>query len=162
MNREKGQRLTLEEKRYIYNEIYKSGQEERVIKSKYSLSDATLRRIKYLFQSAKPILKVPRDALGIKIFQSRIVKSESWSFIRKQESQFTSKDAWQHLEKPLDVKVSSKAMAKFMNSQLSLSFKKVTSRPLNLNIKRQHLLKILFSVRVSKQLEKWEWIMNID
>ena len=49
-----------------------------------------------------------------------------------------------------------------MNSQLSLSFKKATSRPLNLNVKRQHLLKILFSFHVSKQLEKWEWIMNID
>ena len=111
MNREKEQRLTLEEKWYIYNEIYKSRKEERVIKSKYSLSDDTLRRIKYLFQSTKPILKGTRDALGIKIFQSRIVKRESWSFIRKQESQFTSKDVWQHLEKALDVKVSSKAMA---------------------------------------------------
>ena len=162
MNREKGQGLTLEEKRYMYNEIYKSGKEEKIIKSKYSISDATLRRIKYIFQSAKSILKGPRDTLGIKIFLSRIVKRESWSFIRKQESQFTSKDVWQHMEKTLDVKVSSKAMAKFMNSQLSLFIKKVTLR----NPESQHQTTTpaqnILSVRVSKLLEKWEWIMNID
>ena len=92
VNRLKGQRLTLDEKRFIYDEIYKNGKEERIIKSKYLLSDATLRGIRFLFQSAKPILKGPRDELGIKVLQSKIVKRESWHFIITQKYQFTSKD----------------------------------------------------------------------
>ena len=56
------------------------------------LSDVILRRIMFVIQSAKPILKVPIDWLRIKNFLSRIVKLKSLYFNCAQEFQYTSKD----------------------------------------------------------------------
>ena len=69
---------------------------------------------------------------------------------------------WEQLKIKLNIKVDNKTISKFMKSELNLSFKKDTSRPINLNVKRQQLLKILFSVRIAKQLKKWKCIVNID
>ena len=55
-----------------------------------------------------------------------------------------------------------KTITKFLKCDLNLSFKKATSRPMNLNVTRQKLLKIFFSARIAKQLEKWKYIVNID
>ena len=119
-------------------------------------------RIKTLFETDKQIAKGPRDGICYKIFRSRIIKREEWDFICKQESKFWSKDVWEQLKIKLNIKVDPTKMAKFMKSELNLSFKKATLRPINLNVKRQQLLKILFSVRIAKQLEKWKCIVNID
>ena len=162
LSRNKGQRLTVMEKRYIYEEITRFGVEERAIKSKYSLSESTLNRIKAMFESGNPSAQLARDKLGIKIFQSRLVKRIAWDFILKQETPFCAKDVWDYIERRLKTRIDAKLMTKFMKFELNLSFKKATSRPLNLNVKSQHLLQILFSIRLVKQLEKWECIINID
>ena len=56
-------------------------------------------------------------------------------FIFRQEAPFRSKDVCRHIEERLGISIKSGIMAKFMKEDLSLSFKKGSSRPVALDVK---------------------------
>ena len=53
-------------------------------------------------------------------------------------------------------------MSKFMKTQMGLSFKRITSRSLSLDGERQHALKILFAVTLTKRIKNAKLLINVD
>ena len=49
-----------------------------------------------------------------------------------------------------------------MKTELNLSYKKGGSRPWDLNLKKQKLLKKLYTMRLSRAMKSWKDIINID
>ena len=153
--------MTYDQKKWIY-ELIKENVPLRIIKDKYSLSESTIARINRMFKDERGQLEFSSSKLGIKIFKSRKVKGSAIEFIGNQETPFTSKDVCIHLKETLDVDIDRRTMTKFMKNELAMSFKKASPRPIQINIKIIQRLKILFSIILTKQLDRITWVMNID
>ena len=161
LTRNKGQRITYEQKKIIY-ELIKEDVPIRIIKDKYSLSESTMKRIFRMFEEGGQRLKRWSSELGINIFKSSRVKNEAIDFIFNQEVPFTSKDVCISLKEKLNVDIDRRTITKFMKNELSMSFKKASSRPIQIDVKIIQRLKALFSIMLTKQLDKIEWVVNLD
>ena len=49
-----------------------------------------------------------------------------------------------------------------MKNEASISFKKASSRPIQIDVKIIQRLKALFLIMLTKQLDKIEWVVNVD
>ena len=98
----------------------------------------------------------------MKIFKSRLIKKAASSYILSQEEPFRSHDVWREINNLFRIDISSKTMSKFMKTQMGLSFKRITSRPLSLDVERQHALKILFAVTLTKRIKNAKLLINVD
>ena len=135
INRNKCQRLTYDQKKVIYNQIKQQHVPLKIIEDKYLLSSSTIKRILTLFSSNWYNEAAESNKLGRKIFKSKLVKKVASHFIFRQEAPFRSKDVCRHIEERLGISIKSGTMAKFMKEDLSLSFKKGSSRPVALDVK---------------------------
>ena len=135
----------------------------RIIKDKYSLSESTIKTIFRMFEE-KQRLKRWSSKLRINIFKSSRVKNEAIDFILDQEVPFTSKDVCISLKEKMNVNIDQRTMAKFMKKkELPMSFKKASSRPIQIGVKIIQRLKTFFySIMLTRQLDKIEWAVNVD
>ena len=115
-----------------------------------------------MFKDERGQLEFSSSKLGIKIFKSRKVKGSAIEFIGNQETPFTSKEVCIHLKETLDVDIDRRTMTKFMKNELTMSFKKASPRPIQININIIQRLKILSSIILTKQLDRITWVMKID
>ena len=133
------------------------------IESKYWISESSLKRIIEEFES-KGMERSMDDCktLGIKIFHSKQIADSVQRFVMCQETPFVSKNVWDHIKRELGVIISNKTMSKFLKTKLRMSFKKASSRPSRLDVKRQQILKTLFAVYLAKQITDDSLLVNID
>ena len=134
-NRRKGQRLTYDQKKVIYDQIKQQHVPLGIIEDKYWLSSSTIKRILALFSSDWYNETAESNKLGRRIFKSKLVRKVASRFIFQQEAPFRSKDVCRHIEGRLGISINTGTMTKFMKEDLSLSFKKGSSRPAALDVK---------------------------
>ena len=115
-----------------------------------------------MFEEWSHIVRPDTSKIGIKIFKSKKIKEAIIDFIWNQETPFTSKDVCAYLKDQFGVDIDSRTTARYMKNSLSMSFKKAPSRPIQIDTLRIHRLKVLYSIILAKQLDSWEWIVNID
>ena len=161
-NRELGQRLTWGERELIFM-LHKN---EKVplatLQHRFQISLSTLKRIIAQPATGSHERKVRGDALGMKVFISRKIKKEVASYILSREEPFRSHDVWTRIQNLCNVEIKAKIMTKYMKTQLGLSFKRITSRPLNLDVERQHYVKVLFAVALTKRIKDAKLLINVD
>ena len=160
--RNKGQIMTFEQERWIFELITKKIIHESIIREWYWVSEASIIRIKMMFSGDQSIHKPPRSILGSKVFLSRLIKKEAWIFIKYQTIPFRAKDVSRKIEDIWKITINPKLVAKFIKKKLNLSFKKATSKPFTLDVRRQRLLQVYFWVKLAQQLRSWKWILNVD
>ena len=100
--------------------------------------------------------------LGIKIFHSKQIADSVQRFVMCQETPFVFKNVWDHIKRELGIIISNKTMSKFLKTKLRMSFKKASSRPSRLDVKRQQILKTLFAVYLANQITDDSLLVNID
>ena len=133
-----------------------------VIIDKYCISESTLKRITKLFESGQYWEEKEHNKLGAKIFKYRDVKKVAASYVYLQETPFRAKDVWSHVRDCLGARIDPRTMRKFLKKELSMSFKRASSRPSSLDMQRQHRLKMLFALIITKRFERCSCILNID
>ena len=160
--RSRWERITFEQKKLIYKLIKDDEVPIHIIRDKFSLSESTIKRILKMFEEWEHIVRPDTSKIGIKIFKSKKIKEATIDFIWNQETPFTSKDVCAYLKDQFGVDIDSRTTARYMKNSLSMSFKKASSRPIQIDTLRIHRLKALYSIVLAKQLDSWEWIVNID
>ena len=162
VNREKGEKLTFMQKEFIYNLVKDQVKPIEVIKSIYSISNATMKRILHKFKTGDTQDWIKRDQLGYKVFKSEKIKRLATGFVLKQETSFVSRDVWNFVKEFSEFDIDHRWMTKFLNCELGMSFKKASSRLFSVDVKRIHQLKVLFSVILAKHLSKHTLLINFD
>ena len=162
LTRNRWERLTFEQKKVIYKLIRDEEVPIHIIRDKFSWSESTIKRIVKMFEEWTQIVRPDTSKIEIKIFKSKKIRKATTDFILNKETPFTSKDVCAYLKNRLDVDIDSRTEARYMKNSLSMSFKKASSRPTQIDTLRIHRLKVLYSIILSKQLNSWKWIVNVD
>ena len=115
-----------------------------------------------MFEELTKIVRPDTSKIGIKIFKSKKIRKAATDFIWNYETPFTSNDVCAYLKNQLDVDIDSRTNARYMKNWLSISFIKASSRLIQIDTLRIHWLKVLYSIILSKQLDIWKWIVNVD
>ena len=82
--------------------------------------------------------------------------------MKNQIDQFNVKDVHKFIEIKLGNKFPLHKIRSLMKEQLGLSYKRINSRPNNINLKKLILTRILFSINISKFVANDILLVNID
>ena len=83
-------------------------------------------------------------------------------FIKNQEYTFTSNDVARYVNSALNSSYSSTIIRKLMKDELNLSYKKIKSRPNNVDFSKIRSARILFAIKFAKFINKNTLILNLD
>ena len=161
-NRKSGQRLSWKEKEFIWKLHLDDNTPLATLQHRFQVSLSTLKRIIAQSNSKVQGWKGRGDVLGMKMFLSRKIKKAASSYIFSKDEIFRSHNVWQEINTLFKVDIDAKTMSKFMKTQMGLSFKRITSRPLSLDVERQYILKILFAIVLTKRLQNINLLINVD
>ena len=118
----------------------------RQIQSKYNVSYSVLNRIKRCDKSLVLHLK-RRKLVILKENQNLGVINCIKEYVYKIENAITAKDVTSHVNYILKINYSIKYIMRIMKNQVKLGFKKVKSRPINIDFDRIYWIRNLFAIK---------------
>ena len=127
----------------------------------YNVSTGTLYRIKNdLRLITNP--EALRNVFRFKIHEEEKVVKCMQEFLEHQVTQFNTSDVSKFVEKNLGYNYPLQKIRNTMKQEFSLSYKRINSRPSNIDLDKLQLTRILFSMRVSKLVDSDILLINID
>ena len=83
-------------------------------------------------------------------------------FIKNREYIFISNDVYHYVNLALNSSYSSTIIRKLMKNELNLSYKKIKSRPNNVEFSKIQSERILFAIKFAKVINKNTLILNLE
>ena len=160
--RYKGQHLDYAEKMRLYNMYSLSKTKIDDICKAYSVSNSTMNRIIKEFENWKDSSNLMTSVRWKTVIKYPSVQKLIKEYIEKESSWFTSIDVRNYVKKSIGISVSLHQIRRHLKTIHNLSFKKGSSRPISLNTERIALLKQLFWIKLSKELEGVKVLVNLD
>ena len=162
INRKRGCRLSLIEKLHLFKEMTIAGKSIADVSRNYFVSKASLYSIlkKYKRNSSK--LSFNKLGTTRSIASSDIIWQKIYDYTKSWSYPITSKDVWIHLHQTLGLNISREVVIKIMKEYWQLSYKKGKSRPMGLQIAKQRLLKLYFTIKLIQNLNNYSMLINID
>ena len=127
----------------------------------YNVSTGTLYRIKNdlrLITNSEAL----RNVFRFKRHEEEKVVKCIQEFLEHQVTQFNTSDIGKFVEKNLGYSYPLQKIRNTMKQEFSLSYKRINSRPSNIDLDKLQLTRILFSMRVSKLIDSDILLINID
>ena len=160
-NRKKYEKLSKEQILHIKSMFANTGITVKQMQLEYHISYSVLNKIKKSSLNLKHKWKI-RDVT--KIFGSR--KKELIKFIEEYalnaKSTITAKEVTVAIKKVLNASYSVSIIRKIMKNGVNLSFKKVKSRPRNIDLLKIKATRNLFAIKFSKIISEKLLLINID
>ena len=128
----------------------------------YLVSSSTMHRIIKEFDNWTDSMALMASVRCKKIIHYPSVQKWIKEFIEKESSWFTSIEVRDYIQKSIGLIVPLHQVRRHLKHIHNLSFKKGSSRPVNLNTERVALLKQLFWIKLSKELQRVKVLINID
>ena len=99
-----------------------------------------------------------------KIYGTKEWKLTEWlkSYINNNTVTFTAREATIFVNSKLNTEYSVTNIRNFMKDRMSMSYKRVKSRPSNINIQKIDKIRSLFAVKLSKEITFNSLLINID
>ena len=161
LNRRKYSKLTNKQIKFIKQQLVKNDNKISVVSQIYRISPSTVNRIKNT--SDDIIENLPkRKFLKFNQKDETIIKDAIEKYCWSQEYPFTIYDIQQHLKETNNINCSYQAIRKILKSDLKFSYKRCLSRPVIADLNKVKLLRKLFSVQISKELNPAILIANWD
>ena len=159
--RTKYQKISKLQKNWILTKICNDWITVRELSKNYNISKSTLYRIK---NDSRLVSKPDsmRDIFKFKKYEKEKLVNCIKEYLKYQKSHFNAED----VSKFVDLKLSNKypiyMIRNIMKQQLNLSYKRINSRPLNVDFERLLLSRIIFSMHISKIINDDILLINID
>ena len=160
-NRSKFEKLSKEQTLFIKEVLIQADLSHKQIQSKYNISYSVLNRIKRCSWSEIKNSKW-RDLIKINNSEWQMLMEVIKDYILKTRTTVTAKEITNHINLIQQKSYSVKYIRNFMKSQAKLTFKRVKSRPWNIDIEKISWIRGLFAVKFSKQIKKETLLINID
>ena len=93
--------------------------------------------------------------------EEKVVKCMQ-EFLEHQVTQFNTNDVCKFVEKNLGYSYPLQKIWNTLKQEFSLSYKRINSRPSNIDLDKLQLTRILFSMRISKLVDSDILLINID
>ena len=158
--RNKGQRLTAEERKEVINQI-NQGVPIKAIQELFQISNSTIKRIIKNSQSNSEERDPPSRIKSRAIKNKELCKAVA-SFAVKNKRAFTWRDVKDHLITNNGILVDTCIWRWILKEELGYSYKRWSPRPLKLNYRVLNLKKALFAVVLLKAIWKSTLLVNID
>ena len=132
----------------------------RDIWSAYNVSPSVVNKIKW---SSYFQLNRPRAKRIVKHFRTQKVKliCSIKDFMKKNWSTFTAKEVTEHVNLNANSDYSIKTIRQLMKADLNMSYKRVNSRPTNINLKTINNIRSLFAVKYLKEVSTETLMINL-
>ena len=161
MNRKIGEHMTLDEKLMIY-QLIRKGYTIKRISAEYQISESSIRRIIRILNHPNGINKLQAKTKTRKLLRSEAVKSDIQKYLAKTTTPITIREIQSHTLDQLGVLVPRHQITSYIKSSLRLSYKKGSSRPVNVDLRRVDLCRHLFSIRLVSKLRRVKVLVNVD
>ena len=160
-NRRKGEKLSYDQISFLKLLSKDSNIPAKEIWRTYNVSTSVLNKIIRATNEEINKIKVKNFA---KIYGSQQLKLFNWlqCYVKNNKSTFTAKEATNFVNSKLNTEYSVITVRKFMKTKMKMSFKRVKSRPTNVNLEKIDKIRSLFAVKLSKEITSNTLLINID
>ena len=161
IERWKYQKLTDQQYKFLKKELETSNDTINQISNQYNVSISLLYKINQ--SNWEQINNKSRKKL-IKLYgkDKSILLNEITAFVNGWEYTFNAKEITNHINSKLNTNYSTQFIRKVMKEDLKLSYKKVSSRPNNIDFNKLKAIRTLFAVKFAQIVDKNTLILNID
>ena len=159
--RRKNEKLSEDQINYIKSKFINTGVTIQKMQSEYNISYSVLNRIR---KSALDQQDRWKHRKLIKVYGSQkdtLVKYIK-NYVLNAKGTLTAKDVTESINKELRTSHPVSFIRNMMKRDVNLSFKRVKSRPNNVDFKRVHSIRSLFAVKFSKIVSEKSLLINID
>ena len=158
----RGQRLSYGEKIYLYSLLKIKKEDKRQLVQRFGISKGTLSNIqREISREAAPW--ITQKGLNTRqILQWGWINESIRQFSSETKYPYTARDVSTYLRRKHNIKIYPSTVRKIMKESLGLSFKLGKSRPVKYKETSIILMKSLFSIKISKILNNYETLINID
>ena len=139
------------------------GESAKTLSMLYNLSISTIKRtVKQMENESSSSVKENTKRRN-KIIDSGYIKQKIADFVHENRHHpFNWANIQQYLNNKVSVTIPLHAIRKFLINKMRYSFKRSAPLPTSLNMERIDLWKALFSIKIAKEMDKFDLIINID
>ena len=161
IERWKYQKLTDQQYKFLKKELKTSNDTINQISNQYNVSISLLYKIN---QSNWEQINNKSHKKLIKLYRKdkSILLNEITTFVNGWEYTLNAKEITNHINSKLSTNYSTQFIRKIMKEDLKLSYKKVNSRPNNIDFNKLKAIRTLFDVKFAQIVDKNTLILNID
>ena len=155
------QKISKLQKNWILAKMHNNCISVRELSKNYNISRSTLYHIK---NDSRLVTKLEtmRDIFKFRRYEKEKLKNWIKDYLKYQKSHFNAEDVSKFVNIKLRNKYPIYMIRNIMKQQLNLSYKRINSRPLNVDFERLLLSRILFSIHFSKIINDDLLLINID
>ena len=159
--RSKGDKLSIDQATFIKDLSWDVSIETKDIWRAYNVSPSVVNKIK---RSSYFQLKQARVKKIVKHYGTQKAKllNSIKDFMKMNWSTFTAKEVTKHVNLNLNSDYSIKTIRQFMKADMNMSYKRVKSRPININLKKINNIRSLFAVKYLKEISTNTLMINVD
>ena len=159
--RSKGDKLSIDQATFIKDLSWDVSIETKDIWRAYNVSPSVVNKIK---RSSYFQLKQARVKKIVKHYGTQKAKllNSIKDFMKMNWSTFTAKEVTKHVNLNLNSDYSIKTIRQFMKTDMNMSYKRVKSRPININLKKINNIRSLFAVKYLKEISTNTLMINVD
>ena len=161
VNRRKGEKLSYNQIKFLKGILSDTSIPVKEISKAYSVSSSILNRIKRTDDHSLDNNRV-RDLTKIYGSQKQRLSKLIIEHINKTDTTLTAKEITEYANSSLNACYSVGFIRKFMKLDLKLTFKRVKSRPNNVNLLKIDSIRRLYSIKLSKSISDKTLLINID
>ena len=158
----KGQRVSYQERIYLYKLMKKGEKSLTEISLEYSISLGTLYNIKKEFDVPIPGPKLKRSNTSRNLVESSWIQNLIRNYLNSTKIPLSSKDIWEHINTKTGLVIDKKTWRKIMIETLGMKYKKGQARLTNYDEEFQAWTKQWFSIRLWKVIHNFKMLINVD
>ena len=160
--RHKYQRLSYREKLYIFREFKSKRKTKEEILIQTSISPSTFSIIIKTFErdawnKAEIYCKV-----GSKLMQSQYIQHLIKKYIESAKGAYTCRDIQLYVKRTSRIHLEQSQIRNYIRENLNMRYKKCKPRPITLDLERQNLLKMIFSIKIIQKMKERKLLINVD
>ena len=103
-----------------------------------------------------------KETTSRSIIQAKFINKVVIKYIEGYKHLYTARDVSDHLYQIYGIKVSALLLQRILNEQLGMSFKLGKFRPVGFEEDKVSLMKGLFSIKISRMINKHDALININ
>ena len=160
--RKKGQRLSWEEKVYIYSKLKENNINKKHLMQSFSISHTTLLKIKNELDEDIISWSTKVKPNKKQIMRSSYINKYVNKYINITKHPYTAREVSTFLFSNAKIRVSPRWVRGILSENMNMSYKLGKSRLTNYNEINASLMKTLFSIKISKVMNDYDALINID
>ena len=158
----KGSRLSYHERIHLYSLMKKSQQSLSMIAFEQSVSTSTLYKIKKEFERPVSKLVFEKPISDRILITSTKIQKLIAGYLSITRIPWTTKNIQAYLKSKVGITISRRIIRNILIKILNMRYKKGLARKVNFEEERQELIKQWFSIKMSKVIDSFDVLINID